>query len=139
MVKIKQQTSDIMVQASGLRHQSRKQGSGAREQGTGQPTSSTLDPRPSLGHQETIKEQKSLRVSGAKNLSRDRGSGAGLLIPGPRSLIPKAVLALALIGMVLRLAFALLPLSIHLIVLEDDAWMVTAIARNLALGHGITA
>src|SRR5262249_34942662 len=28
---------------------------------------------------------------------------------------------------------------IHLIVLEDDAWMVTAIARNFALGHGITA
>src|SRR6266545_2408763 len=51
----------------------------------------------------------------------------------------RAVWALAAIGLVLRLAFAMLPLAVHLVVLEDDAWMVTAIARNLALGRGITA
>ncbi|NJP07333.1 MAG: hypothetical protein HC837_17775 [Chloroflexaceae bacterium] len=39
----------------------------------------------------------------------------------------------------LRLAFALLPLDLLLRLLEDDAWMVTAIARHWALGHGITA
>jgi hypothetical protein len=46
---------------------------------------------------------------------------------------------LAAAGLALRLAFALLPLHTHLIVLEDDAWMVAAIARNFALGHGVTA
>lgn len=46
---------------------------------------------------------------------------------------------LVVAGLILRLAFALLPLSVHLIVLEDDAWMVAAIGRNFALGHGITA
>jgi hypothetical protein len=46
---------------------------------------------------------------------------------------------LVALGLALRLAFALLPLDVHLIVLEDDAWMVTAIARNFALGLGITA
>jgi hypothetical protein len=51
----------------------------------------------------------------------------------------RIALALALVGLALRLAFALLPLQTHLIVLEDDAWMVTAIARNFALGNGITA
>jgi hypothetical protein len=51
----------------------------------------------------------------------------------------RAVWALAALGLALRLAWALLPLSTHLVVLEDDAWMVTAIARNFALGHGITA
>jgi hypothetical protein len=51
----------------------------------------------------------------------------------------RAVWMLATVGLALRLAFALLPLSIHLVVLEDDAWMVTAIARNFALGRGITA
>jgi len=51
----------------------------------------------------------------------------------------RAVWMLAAAGLALRLAFALLPLSIHLVVLEDDAWMVTAIARNFALGRGITA
>lgn len=51
----------------------------------------------------------------------------------------RACWALAAAGLALRLAFALLPLSAHLILLEDDAWMVTAIARNFALGHGITA
>jgi hypothetical protein len=51
----------------------------------------------------------------------------------------RVVWGLAAAGLVLRLAFALLPLSVHLIVLEDDAWMVTAIARNFALGHGVTA
>ena len=51
----------------------------------------------------------------------------------------RVVWALAAVGLALRLAFALLPLSIHLVVLEDDAWMVTAIARNFALGRGITA
>jgi hypothetical protein len=51
----------------------------------------------------------------------------------------RAVWALAAVGLALRLAFALLPLSVHLLVLEDDAWMVVAIARNFALGHGISA
>jgi hypothetical protein len=51
----------------------------------------------------------------------------------------RAVWALAAIGLALRLAFAMLPLAVHLVVLEDDAWMVTAIARNFALGRGITA
>lgn len=46
---------------------------------------------------------------------------------------------LAAVGLLLRLAFALLPLSAHLVILEDDAWMVTTIARNFALGQGITA
>lgn len=43
------------------------------------------------------------------------------------------------IGLLARLAFASLPLSTLLTLLEDDAWMVTAIARHWALGHGITA
>jgi len=43
------------------------------------------------------------------------------------------------LGLCLRLAMAFLPLEQLLILLEDDAWMVAAIARNLALGHGITA
>src|SRR5262249_54078344 len=59
--------------------------------------------------------------------------------PHATVMLRRAVCALAAAGLALRLAFALLPLSIHLIVLEDDAWMVTAIARNFALGHGITA
>lgn len=42
-------------------------------------------------------------------------------------------------GLALRLAFALLPRSAYLVLLEDDAWMVTSIARHLALGHGLTA
>jgi hypothetical protein len=42
-------------------------------------------------------------------------------------------------GFVLRIAFALLPREMHFILLEDDAWMVTNIARHWALGHGITA
>jgi hypothetical protein len=56
----------------------------------------------------------------------------------PRA-IRRATWALAGIGLALRLGFALLPLSAHLILLEDDAWMVMAIARNVALGRGITA
>jgi len=48
-------------------------------------------------------------------------------------------LAAAMLGLALRLAFAALPLEDHLILLEDDAWMVTAIARNVAAGLGITA
>ena len=51
----------------------------------------------------------------------------------------RLLLALAGIGLILRLAFALLPLREHLVLLEDDAWMVTGIARNWALGRGITA
>lgn len=43
------------------------------------------------------------------------------------------------LGFFLRLALALLPTEQLLILLEDDAWMVAAIARNLALGRGITA
>jgi hypothetical protein len=42
-------------------------------------------------------------------------------------------------GLALRLGFALLPRSAYLVLLEDDAWMVTSIARHLALGHGLTA
>lgn len=49
------------------------------------------------------------------------------------------LIALVVAGLVLRLAFALLPLPTHLLLLEDDAWMVTAIARNFAYGLGITA
>lgn len=48
-------------------------------------------------------------------------------------------IALVSLGMLLRLAFASLPLQTLLLLLEDDAWMVTAIARHWALGHGITA
>ncbi len=43
------------------------------------------------------------------------------------------------LGFLLRLVLAFLPLEQLLILLEDDAWMVAAIARNLALGRGITA
>lgn len=39
----------------------------------------------------------------------------------------------------MRLVFALLPQGLHLLLLEDDAWMVTNIARHWALGNGITA
>ncbi len=42
-------------------------------------------------------------------------------------------------GLALRLLWACLPLHTLLLTLEDDAWMVTAIARHFALGHGITA
>jgi hypothetical protein len=42
-------------------------------------------------------------------------------------------------GVIARLAFALLPREYLFILLEDDAWMVTAIARHWAMGHGITA
>ncbi len=48
-------------------------------------------------------------------------------------------IALILAGLALRLAFALLPMDVLLTLLEDDAWMVTAIARNWAHGLGITA
>lgn len=48
-------------------------------------------------------------------------------------------LLLLLTGLLARLAFALLPFTSLLALLEDDAWMVTAIARNWALGLGITA
>ncbi len=49
--------------------------------------------------------------------------------------------ATLLIGgaLLLRLAFALLPINWLFMLLEDDAWMVTAIARNWAWGLGITA
>jgi hypothetical protein len=42
-------------------------------------------------------------------------------------------------GLALRLAFALLPIEWLFMLLADDAWMVTAIARNWAHGLGITA
>ncbi|HMP41807.1 MAG TPA: glycosyltransferase family 39 protein [Roseiflexaceae bacterium] len=57
----------------------------------------------------------------------------------PPSIYRHAALLIGIVGLLLRLAFALLPLDAHLILLEDDAWMVTAIARNAALGLGITA
>lgn len=50
---------------------------------------------------------------------------------------PEILLIIA--GLLVRLAFASLPLSALLALLEDDAWMVAAIARHWALGHGITA
>lgn len=58
--------------------------------------------------------------------------------PEDRRVVRWLLLLTALAGL-LRLGFALLPLSQHLLVLEDDAWMVTAIARNWATGRGITA
>ncbi len=42
-------------------------------------------------------------------------------------------------GLVLRLAFAMLPIDLLFKLLEDDAWMVAAIARHWAMGNGITA
>lgn len=61
--------------------------------------------------------------------------------PRHRTWAPRRRLFLALLalGLLVRLAFACLPLQDLLILLEDDAWMVTAIARNFALGRGITA
>lgn len=56
-----------------------------------------------------------------------------------KTLIRRAVWVIALIGLALRLAFALLPLATHLVVLEDDAWMVMVIAKHFAAGNGITA
>lgn len=64
----------------------------------------------------------------------DSAAPAGLP-PAARRLLWAAVA----LGVLLRLAFALLPLSQHLMLLEDDAWMVTAIARNWAEGRGVTA
>ena len=49
------------------------------------------------------------------------------------------MLLIGVLAGLLRLGFALLPLAQHLLVLEDDAWMVTAIARNWATGRGVTA
>jgi hypothetical protein len=49
------------------------------------------------------------------------------------------LIGILLAGLALRLAWAFLPLETLLLTLEDDAWMVTAIARHWALGHGITA
>ncbi len=51
--------------------------------------------------------------------------------------LPEIVLIVA--GLALRLAFAMLPRELHFMLLEDDAWMVTNIARHWALGHGMTA
>lgn len=42
-------------------------------------------------------------------------------------------------ALALRLVFAGLPLNLLFRLLEDDAWMVAAIARNWAWGRGITA
>ncbi len=53
--------------------------------------------------------------------------------------VTRLLIVFALGGLVLRLIFAFLPLSTHLLLLEDDAWMVTAIARNWAYGLGVTA
>jgi hypothetical protein len=76
----------------------------------------------------------------AKEISTDLSLAADRERPCAASIaLRRAVWALAAAGLALRLAFALLPLSIHLVVLEDDAWMVTAIARNFALGRGVTA
>lgn len=53
--------------------------------------------------------------------------------------VRRLILILFALGLIARLAFALLPLNIHLILLEDDAWMVASIARNFVAGLGITA
>jgi hypothetical protein len=55
----------------------------------------------------------------------------------PKAYLPEIILIGA--GLAVRLAFAALPLQSLLVLLEDDAWMVAAIARHWALGHGITA
>jgi hypothetical protein len=57
----------------------------------------------------------------------------------PRADWPWLLWVLLVLGLAVRLVLALLPLSQLLILLEDDAWMVAAIARNFALGLGITA
>lgn len=54
-----------------------------------------------------------------------------------RSLLPELLILLGAAG--LRLGFALLPLDLLGMLLEDDAWMVAAIARHWAIGNGITA
>jgi hypothetical protein len=54
-----------------------------------------------------------------------------------KAYLPEIILIGA--GLAMRLAFAALPLQSLLVLLEDDAWMVAAIARHWALGHGITA
>lgn len=59
--------------------------------------------------------------------------------PQAHALADRAFLAVLLLGLLARLAFALQPLDRLLIWLEDDAWMVQAIARNFALGHGVSA
>jgi hypothetical protein len=51
--------------------------------------------------------------------------------------LPETVLILA--GLALRLVFAALPHNAFLMLFEDDAWMVTNIARHWAMGHGTTA
>ncbi len=54
-----------------------------------------------------------------------------------KAYLPEIILIGA--GLAMRLAFAALPLQSLLVLLEDDAWMVAAIARHWAMGHGITA
>jgi hypothetical protein len=53
--------------------------------------------------------------------------------------LPRLLWVLLILGLLIRLVLAFLPLEQLLLLLEDDAWMVTAIARNFALGRGITA
>src|SRR6476646_3857126 len=55
----------------------------------------------------------------------------------PKAYLPEIILIAA--GLAMRVAFAALPLQSLLVLLEDDAWMVAAIARHWAMGHGITA
>src|SRR5258706_125115 len=87
-----------------------------------------------------IARDRKVEQSMAGEIHLDRSLAAERGRPHAQAaLLHRAVWALAAAGLVLRLAFALLPLPVHLVVLEDDAWMVTAIARNFALGHGITA
>ncbi len=56
-----------------------------------------------------------------------------------RLLADRRFVGLLVLALALRWAWASLPLEAYLILLEDDAWMVAAIARHWALGHGITA
>ncbi|MGC8872941.1 MAG: glycosyltransferase family 39 protein [Chloroflexia bacterium] len=66
-------------------------------------------------------------------------SGAWQRFKAWRARFPNLFWLLLAVGTGIRLYFAFLPLSVLLVLLEDDAWMVTAIARNFALGRGITA
>lgn len=76
------------------------------------------------------------RSSGGRPQPRD----GALAAPRPAALLrDRAFLLLVAGGLALRLAWALLPLGAHLLLLEDDAWMVAAIARNFAVGNGISA
>jgi hypothetical protein len=68
-----------------------------------------------------------------------RPPGLARLAGGQALAVRYALPALLALGLLIRLAFALQPLEQLLIWLEDDAWMVQAIARNFARGLGVSA